>query len=142
MSPQTREGLENMPKPLNQLDRRSFWMWAIPLTAAHLLLMILSVQGFKGLGPLDTVLIFVLAGILARRFRDIGWPVWIGPSFLIVTMLVVPLVAAGYGIASRAPPAQLLQWIGQIGQISGPANLLLLVLAGSVPSRPIAAEAG
>jgi uncharacterized membrane protein YhaH (DUF805 family) len=38
----------------------------------------------------------MLAVLVARRFRDVGWRGWIGGSFVIATMLVAPL-ARGVG---------------------------------------------
>jgi hypothetical protein len=126
--------LAKMLKSLHQLNRRSFWMWAVPLLAVHGLVSIAMAKGVQGpLGPIDTALIILFAAALAGRFRDIGWPVWIGPSLVIVTLLVIPFVAFGYAIASHPAPAEFLQWLVRIGQVTGPLNLLLLVVAGCVP---------
>lgn len=73
--------------------------------------------------------------MLAGRFRDIGWPIWIGSSFVIVTMLVLPIVALVYAIASHPQAPEFLQWLNRIGLIVGPLNLLLLIVAGSVPAK-------
>jgi uncharacterized membrane protein YhaH (DUF805 family) len=129
-----------MLKSLHRLDRRSYWMWTIPLLAGHGFLSIAMVNGVKLLS-FDTWLILLLAAVLARRSRDIGWPIRIGPSFLIITMLVLPVIALVYAILSRPAPAEFLQWLIRIGQITGPINLLLLVVAGCMPSKPIAVEA-
>jgi hypothetical protein len=71
--------------------------------------------------------------VVAARFKDIGWPRWIAPVFMLGTMLLLPLVPVGVAIATNAAPVKLLSWINDIGLISGLANLLLLIVAGSVP---------
>jgi uncharacterized membrane protein YhaH (DUF805 family) len=124
-----------MLKSFNQLDRRSYWMWAIPIVAAHWLLSIAMANGidFGPLAPMDTLLVVLLAAALAARFRDIGWPIWIGASFLLATMLVLPVVAFVYTIASDNEPHEFLRLMTPIGRFTGPANILLLVVAGCVP---------
>jgi hypothetical protein len=129
------------PKSPSRLDRRMFWTWAIPLLVAHGIFSIAMTKGVAGpFGPLDNILIILLAIALAYRFRDIGWPVWIGPTFLIGTMIVLPFAALGYAFASHPAPPELLQWLTRIGQIAGPSNLALVIVAGCVPGRPITAE--
>jgi hypothetical protein len=119
-----------------RLDRPTFWMWVVPLLLGHLLLAMVLLAGAKGIGTIDTLIILWLAMIVAARFHDIGWPRWIAPTFMLVSMLLLPLVAAGYAIASNAAPARLPDWMNLIGWITGPANLVLLVVAGSVPGTP------
>jgi hypothetical protein len=36
--------------------------------------------------------------VLTRRLRDIGWPVWIGPTILLVMMLGSPFLAVGFAM--------------------------------------------
>jgi hypothetical protein len=97
-------------------------------------------NGGKGLGSVDTGLVLMLGVVLGVRFRDIGWLIWIGPSFLIVTTLVLPPVAFRYALMSRPAPAEFLQWLNWIGLITAPFNLLLLVVAGCMPSRSASAK--
>jgi hypothetical protein len=52
---------------------------------------------------------------------------------MLVTMLALPLGAVGYAIASSLSPAELLKLMNGIGLFTAPANLLLLIVAGSVP---------
>src|SRR5262249_34553791 len=63
-----------------------------------------------------------------------------GPSFVLVTMFVLPFVAFGYAILSHSHPStiEFRQWLDLIGLIVGPLNLLLLIVAGSVPGRRVA----
>ena len=119
-----------------RLNRSEFWMWAIPLLIAHVVLNAMASSGATGVGSVDTLVIIWLAVRLAGRFYDIGWPAWIGPSFMIVTMLVLPLVALGYAIASHLPSPRFLELLNGISPIVGIANLLLIIFAGSVPGRP------
>jgi hypothetical protein len=131
-----------MLKSLNQLDRRSFWIWTIPIVTAHCLLAIALANGtiVGPLGPMDTLLIVLLAVVLVGRFRDIGWPTWIGASFLIATVLVLPAVALLYAIVSSDKAHEFPRFVILIGRFTVPANILLLVVAGCVPGRPTAFE--
>jgi uncharacterized membrane protein YhaH (DUF805 family) len=102
-----------MRKPRKWLDRPSFWKWAIPLVLGLVVLAILGVSGAaRSVGAINTfvtvvsamalvrlALIVLLAMALARRFRDIGWPAWIGPTVLLVAMLS-PSFFATYAIAT------------------------------------------
>ena len=116
-----------------RLDQPTYWMWVVPLVLGHLLLAAVLMSGAKGLGALDTVVIVWLAMVVAARFKDIGWPRWVAPAFMLGTMLLLPLVAIGVAIATSAAPSKLLSWMNNIGLIAAPANLLLVVIAGSVP---------
>ena len=106
-----------MKKPRKWLDRRSFWKWAIPLVLGLVAVVILGrSDALRLVGDLDTglsardamvlargalglvmiLLIVLLAMALARRFRDIGWPAWIGPTILLIAMLGPPFFFTGY----------------------------------------------
>jgi uncharacterized membrane protein YhaH (DUF805 family) len=127
-----------MAKPQKRMNRRTFWTWAIPIVVAHVALTFAFVSGAGAtfLGNIDTVLIVCLAVAVARRFRDIGWPAWTGATFMIVTMLVVPIGLIGYAFASHPTSQELLQWITYAGWVSGPLNLMLILVAGCVPGQP------
>jgi uncharacterized membrane protein YhaH (DUF805 family) len=129
-----------MLKSLSQVDRRSFWMWTVPIAAVHCLLSIAMANAMelRPLGPMDTLLILLLAVVLVGRFRDIGWPTWIGASFLIATMLVVPFVVLFYAIASGDKALDLPRLMMLMSGFNVPANFLLLVVAGCVPGRSAA----
>jgi uncharacterized membrane protein YhaH (DUF805 family) len=118
-----------------RLDRPAFWMWPFPLIVGHLFLAVSIAAGLPGSGTIDTVIVIFLAGVLVSRFRDIGWPGWIGPSFMVVTMVLFPLAAAFYAGANKLPPDRLMELLSRIGLIAGPLNLLLVVVAGSVPGK-------
>ena len=136
----------------DRLDRPSFWVWVVPMLLGHILLTFMTVTGAKGLGVVDTLLLIFYSRVLGSRFRDVGWPVWIAPAFVIVTMIAIPLVGVGIAISSQVRPAEVLNWLGSITAITGPANLLLMIVAGSVPGRerhdpppltlPVSPEAG
>jgi len=85
-----------------RLDQPKFWQWAIGLVIAHIVLSLLAAQ-VRPFGALDTVAVVTLALAVGARFRDIGWPVWIGPTFMLVTMLALPMVALGYAISHLSP---------------------------------------
>jgi len=137
-----------MKKPRKRLDRPSFWKWAIPLVLGLVVLVILGRSGAVHLvGEFDTglnavaaitlaliaialvflVLIVLLAMALARRFRDIGWPAWIGPTILLFTTLGPPFLDAGYTFADE------IRDIGDL--VSMAVDLVLLIVAGSVPGK-------
>jgi len=128
-----------MLKSLNQLNRRLFWTWTIPIVVAYVLLGIAVVNGAR-VGPFATVLILLLAYVVAGRFRDIGWPAWLGPAFILVTMLGIPAVAMGLAVARNAAPDELLQSLVHVGLFTGLANLLLLIIVGSVPGGAVPRE--
>jgi uncharacterized membrane protein YhaH (DUF805 family) len=127
-----------------RVDRRAFWTWAIPLVIAHLGLSAAVMAGVNGMGAFDTLIIMMLAALVVRRFRDIGWRGWIGGSFVIATMLVAPLAVTAYAIANNLRPAQFMEAMSGVGLIVGPANLVLLAIAGYVQGNgrvdPISAD--
>jgi uncharacterized membrane protein YhaH (DUF805 family) len=141
-----------MAKSSKRLDRPSFWKWAIPLALGLVVLPILSVSGAVRLvggtiGAINTVVIVVfaiglvrlvllvlLAVALARRFRDIRWPAWIGPTILFVTMLGLPFLGVSYATATYDSDI-VLEWGWMAGWISDSVSLVLLIVAGSVPGK-------
>jgi len=120
-----------------RLDRPSFWLWAVCLVIAHIVLSLLTAKGVP-LGAVDSLAVVGLALVVGARFRDIGWPVWIGVTFVLVTMLVLPLVAGFYAGASGLSRSALLELMNVIGLFTGPVNLVLLIVAGSVPGTAAA----
>jgi len=133
-----------MMKLPERVDRRAFWTWAIPLVIAHVVLSVAASAGVNGMGAVDTLIIIMLAALVARRFRDIGWRGWIGGSFVIATMLVVPLAVTAYALANNLRPAQFMEAMNEVGLVTGTANLVLLAVAGYVQSsrldEPIPAD--
>ena len=123
-----------MIKLPERVDRHAFWTWAIPLVIAHVGLSGVAMAGVNGMGALDALVIVMLAALVARRFRDIGWRGWIGGSFVIATMLVAPLAVAAYAIANNLRPAQFMEAMNEVGLVTGAANLVLLAVAGYVQS--------
>ena len=111
-----------------QLDRATFRVWAIGLVAAHLVFVIAAAHGASFLGNLDTVTILFLAWALAARSRDIGWPAWGAPAFLLVTMVLSPILLLAYLIATGNKSADFLGLINVIGLFTAPLNLILLVV--------------
>jgi hypothetical protein len=120
-----------------RLDRPTFWQWAVCLVIAHIVLTLLAAAG-GAFGAVDSLAIIALALVVGAQFRDIGWPVWIGPTFMLVTMLALPLVATGYAIATHLGTPEFLTLMNAIGLFAGPVNLLLLIVAGSVPGTGVA----
>jgi len=114
------------------LNRAAFWPWAICLVLGHVLLTLATISGAK-LGALDSLVVIALALAVGARFRDIGWPAWIGVSFILLTMVVGTLGVTAYAIANNLRPAQFMEAMNVYGWFSGPLNLALLVLAGSMP---------
>jgi hypothetical protein len=125
-----------MEKSPKRLDRPRFWMWVVPLVLGHLVLSAVIMRGVAGpFGSFDNVIVVFLAIALARRFRDIGWPVWIGPTILLLTMIGLPFLILGFAMMKHAGD-QVMQWLSLYGLISGPVTLVLLIVAGSVPGKP------
>ena len=120
-----------------RLDRPTFCLWAICLVAAHIVLTLLTMNGAP-FGAMDSLVVVALALVVGARFRDVGWPVWIGVTFVLVTMLALPLVATGYAIASGLSTPMFMDLMNRIGLFAGPVNLLLLVVAGAVPGTATA----
>ena len=154
-------GVGAMEKSAKRLDRPSFWKWAIPLVLGFVVLAILrrgAVRAAYSVGGTDTVVIVVtamalarlvlivlLAMALARRFRDIGWRAWIGPTILLVTMLVPPFLVPSviYAIAiytEATSMGDIREWTSMVGWISDCVSLVLLIVAGSMPGRPASIE--
>jgi hypothetical protein len=128
-----------MLKSFDKLNRLLFWLWTVPIVVAHVLLNLAVANGAR-VGPFDTVLILLLAYVVAGRFRDIGWPAWLGPTFILVTMLGIPAIAMGWAISQNAGADEIMQSLFRVGEFTGLANLVLLVVAGSVPGRTVPAE--
>jgi len=124
-----------MWRSTKRLDRATFWMWAVPLALGHVLLGALAATSVgSSLGAIDNGIIIGLAFVLAARFRDIGWPAWIGPAVLLGTMVVVPLVAVGLALMNHAVD-QMMAWFPLYGGVSSVVNLVLLIVAGSVAGK-------
>lgn len=129
-----------MDKSPKRLDRPTFWMWVVPLVLGRVFFAVLVATGAaRSIASAGDVLLIFLAIALARRFRDIGWPVWIGPTILLVTMVggpfAVMFVAFAYHAGSR-----MMDWLSLYGLVSVPVNLVLLIVAGSVPGKPAPVE--
>jgi len=150
-----------MKKPRKRLDRPSFWKWAILLVLGLVVLAILGRSGaarhavrlvgeFAGpnavaaitlallaMALVRLVLIVLLAMALARRFRDIGWPAWIGPTILLFTTLGPPFFVAGYTFAETYVNEirDIEEWVSMAGWISDSVDVVLLIVAGSVPGK-------
>jgi|SRR5215471_4008254 len=126
-----------MEKSPKRLDRRTFWMWVVLLVLGHVLANVSMPRVPAALLPMigiDEVILILLAIALARRFRDIGWPVWIGPTILLVT-IGLPFLGIGIIAMMNHASDQIMQWLPLYGLISGPLNLVLLIVAGFVPGK-------
>ena len=127
-----------MEKSPKRLDRRTFWMWVVLLVLGHVLANVSMPRDSAALMPMigiDEVILILLAIALTRRFRDIGWPVWIGPTILLIT-IGLPFLGIGIIAMMNQGGDQIMQWLPLYGLISGPLNLVLLIVAGFVPRKP------
>jgi uncharacterized membrane protein YhaH (DUF805 family) len=133
-----------------RLDRPSFWKWAIQLVLGFVVLAILGVSAAPRVGGIAVivdsamalvrlVLVVLLAMALARRFRDIRWPAWMGPTILLVTMLGPPVLLVGYAAATNDSDI-VLEWIPMVRWISDSVSLVLLIVAGSMPGKAARAQ--
>ena len=140
-----------MKKSPKRLDRPSFWKWAILLVLGLVVLSILPLHSAAlSVGGLNAVvivrltvtlvrlvLLVLLVMALARRFRDIGWPAWIGPTILLVTRLLRSLVVS---YATATLDEDILEWAPTAAWISDSLSFLLLIVAGFVPGKPASIE--
>jgi hypothetical protein len=125
-----------MEKSPKRLDRPTYWIWVVPLVLGRVFFAVLMATGVgRSFASAGDVLLIFLAIALAWRFRDIGWPVWIGPTILLVTMLGGPFVVMGLAVAYHAD-SQMMQWLSLYSLFSVSVNLVLLIVAGSVPGKP------
>jgi uncharacterized membrane protein YhaH (DUF805 family) len=143
-----------MKKPRKRLDRPSFWKWAIPLVLGLVVLAILGRSGavrlvrefatgldaaaaitlaLTAMGLVRLVLTVLLAMALARRFRDIGWPAWIGPTILLFTTLGPPFFVFVTYVNDIGNNIR--ELVSMAGWISASVDLVLLIVAGSVPGK-------
>ena len=155
-----------MKKPRKRLDRPSFWKWAIPLVLGLVVLVILGRSGafrlagelYTGLNARDAMvlaqgaaglvmllLMLLLAMALARRFRDIGWPAWIGPTILLVTLLGPPFFFAGYQSYALSTYGyevwnDIRVQASYVVRISESVSLVLVIVAGSMPGKSARAQ--
>lgn len=119
-----------MAKSRKRLDRAAFRTWAVPIVLGYFLVMILTMgSADTASGAFNFVLLILLAIALARRFRDIGWPAWIGPTILLGTMFGLPFIALFYVMTMRYVDDHLMHAIAHL------VALVLLVVAGSVPGK-------
>src|SRR5262249_43911416 len=147
-------GVAEMKRPRKWLDRPSFWKWVIPLVLGLAVFAILGVGGavrsvagtdrdiiaivVTAMAAVRLVVIVLLAIALARRFRVIGWPAWIGPTILLVTMLGPPSLLTGYLFATY--DFHIMEWRPMVGWISDSVSLVLLIVAGSMPGTAARAQ--
>jgi uncharacterized membrane protein YhaH (DUF805 family) len=141
-----------MKKSPKRLNRPSFWKWVISLLPGFVVLAILGVSdATRPVGGINTivievsafalvrlVLIVLLAMAIARRFRDIGWPPWIGPTILLVTALGLPFLVLGYATATYVDDFS--EWGSMTGWIADSVNIVLLIIVGFVPGKPASIE--
>ncbi len=127
-----------------QIDRARFWVYIVLLWGAKAAWAIFNAQVVRLplAGPIDTCIVILMAVVVAARFRDIGWRVWIGPTLVILLMLVLP-AAVALGVAltverSELPSADDL--FGLIGLFTSPEMAALVIVAGSTRSKPALVE--
>jgi len=140
-----------MKKSGKRLDRPSFWKWAIPLVLGLAVLMIPNgaarsvadrntlVVVVSAMAFVRLVLVVLLAMTLARRFRDIRWPAWIGPTILLVAMLGTPFLVVGYATATDDYDI-LFKWGPVVRRASDFVSLVLVIVAGSMPGKAARAQ--
>jgi hypothetical protein len=117
-------------------------LWAVPLVIGHVVMSVAIMKGYRGPLPFfDIGVLGCLAFVLSRRFRDIGWPAWIGPTILLGTVVVIPWSVVGVAYVTHLAPLKLLWSLGLIGLANVAINFVLLVVAGSVAGKPRVAAA-
>lgn len=127
--------------PKENVDRETFWMWAVPLAFLHVVASFASAAGIPAASTGDTILVIWYAIVLGRRFGNIGWPAWIAVALVVTTMVVIPLGLVGYAIAKNIPRTEFMSLMGTVGVFNIGVNLIMMVVAGSVRGNAPAAPA-
>jgi uncharacterized membrane protein YhaH (DUF805 family) len=131
----------------SRLNRQYFWVWIGCLVVAKLAVdfgFILSPE-LHFLTSIDTVIVIFIAIAIGARFRDIGWPRWLGIVLTLLIMLVLPIVLLfavlipNGGIDTNATnPIDAFPWY--FGWSSTFCMIVLVVIAGTRPSRELPDE--
>jgi uncharacterized membrane protein YhaH (DUF805 family) len=130
-----------------QLNRKHFWIWIGCLVVAKLAIdfgFMLS-PALRSLTSVDTVIVIFIALAIGARFRDAGWPRWLGIVLTLLIMLVLP-VALMFAVLMQnggidmpaADPVDAFPWY--VGWPSTICMIVLIVIAGTRPSRELSDE--
>ena len=123
-----------------KLNRKTFWIWIGVLLVAKVLIgTVVATQFEAGSGSsdgsflrsLDTGVAIGIAFAVGGRFRDAGWPGWLGIVLTLLIMMVLPVVALF--VVMPKGDAALGDLFGTVGIVS---TVLLLALIGVAGSRP------
>jgi uncharacterized membrane protein YhaH (DUF805 family) len=131
----------------SRLNRQYFWIWIGCLVVAKLAVDFgfFSLPELHFLSSIDTVIVIFVAIAIGARFRDIGWPRWLGIVLTLLIMLVLPMVLVFAVLMQQdgidtAPtnPIDALPWY--VGWSSTLCMIVLIVIAGTRPSRELLDE--
>src|SRR5262249_26468018 len=119
--------------PKSRMNRRQFWVWIGCLLAVKYALAILLVVSpeLGVLGAVDIVVVLFVALTIGARFRDTGWPGWVGILLTLMIMLVLPLVLLFAVISNRAATNPIEAFPGYVGWSSTVSLLALIIVAGT-----------
>ena len=123
------------------LDRRSYWIAVLLVIAIRLGGGLLANERLiaPSLGrAVDWATLVVLAAVLAKRFRNFGWPGWIGVIALIGTA-VLPFALYLFlngGPRARTRDAVVESWAGTASSLLLLMLVVLTGLPGTSRSRP------
>jgi uncharacterized membrane protein YhaH (DUF805 family) len=126
----------------SQLNRKHFWIWIGCLVAAKLAVdvgLILSPE-LHFLSSVDTVMVIFIAVAIGARFRDIGWPRWLGIVLTLLIMLVLPLVLLFAVLMQKGGIDTIDALPSYVGWSSTFCMIVLIVIAGTRPSRELPVE--
>jgi len=120
-----------------RVDRASFWVLVLILCLAKTAVFQIGTMNPTAsfLSALDMIVIVAIAATVSARFRDIGWPIWIGVTIVLLCMIVVPFgafeVVVGLGVQ-----ADLLAVMNAVTIATMVVIVALLIVAGCVKGRP------
>ena len=119
-----------------RVDRASFWVLVLILCLAKAAVFQIGTMNptVSFLSALDMIVIIAIAATVAARFRDIGWPIWIGVTLVLLCMIVVPFGA--FAVVGLGAKVDLLAVMNAVTILTMAVITALVVLAGCVKSRP------
>jgi len=120
-----------------RVDRASFWVLVLILCLAKAAVFQIGTMNptVSFLSALDMIVIIAIAATVAARFRDIGWPIWIGVTLVLLCMIVVPFGAFAVVVGLGAK-VDLLAVMNAVTIVTMAIIVALLIVAGCVKSRP------
>jgi hypothetical protein len=123
---------------LGPLTRRAFWLSIVMLETLNLVigrLLLIEEQG-QLLSFFTAIVVVAIAWVVGARFRDVGWPRWLGVATVFVITLFLPFFLGFIAAADLIPGLkELLAYVGIPGRGVMIMLFIAYVIAGTPPSR-------